>query len=153
MVKKGAPPPADYLFRAATCYVKAARDRSEPLAIAKALYDGDQVTPICEGGGAARAYRQRRMGGAPAAQTVSGLLQAIVSLSAAAGLLVRALRINFDGYHTVKLPGRVITAGSAVWLGEGTAISVRDFTTNAVTLTPHKLGIITQLYERTRREQ
>jgi HK97 family phage major capsid protein len=138
------PSASDYLVRAATCYVKAARG-GEPLRVCKALYGNDQVTPILLGKAASSPARadNAAWAGALAAQTVSSLLQSIVSLSAAADLLSRAMRINFDGYAEVKIPGRTIAAGGAAWIGEGSPIPVRKFSMNSVSLKPHKLAIIT----------
>jgi hypothetical protein len=143
--ERGARPKAgDYLFRAATCYVKAAGDRSEPGRVAKALYRDDPVTPIILKAAVPPARTDNAAwAGALAAQATSGLLQAIVSLSAAADLLVRALRIDFAGYASVRLPGRVTQPGQAVWVGEGMPIPVKNFPLNTVTLKPHKFAVIT----------
>jgi hypothetical protein len=109
------------------------------------LWRDDPVTPLIL---SKAAVPPATSGNAPwagvlAAQSVSSLLQSIVSLSAAAELLTRALHVRFDGYQTVKVPGRSIAPGEATWVAEGKPIAVRNFTTNTVTLTPHKLAVVT----------
>ena len=72
------------------------------------------------------------------------LLQSIVSVSAAADLLSRALGVNFNNAATIRIPGRVTDpAGAGIWIGEGDPIPVRNYITNQITLIPHKLAVIT----------
>jgi hypothetical protein len=142
------PQPHDYLFRAATCVVQGCHPNHgvEPMRICKTVYAGDKVTPILLRGAVPPAtVADPDWAGTVARLSISSLLQSIVSLSAAADLLTRALRISFDRLASIRVPGRSLNVGDAgQWLAEGKPIPVRNFMMNAgPTLTPHKLAVIT----------
>ena len=136
--------PAAYLFRAATCHVRAHSLNTEPLRLVKGMYPDDQITPtILRSITVPAKVADASWAGPLAHEVVLSLLQSIVSVSAAADLLSRALGINFGNAATIRIPGRVTDpAGAGVWIGEG-AIHVRNYITNQITMTPHKLAVIT----------
>ena len=136
--------PAAYLFRAATCHVRAHSLNTEPLRLVKGMYPDDQITPtILRSITVPAKVADASWAGPLAHEVVLSLLQSIVSVSAAADLLSRALGINFGNAATIRIPGRVTDpAGAGVWIGEG-AIPVRNYITNQITMTPHKLAVIT----------
>jgi hypothetical protein len=75
---------------------------------------------------------------------VSGVLQSITSLSAAAGLIARGLHVDLDGIGSLRIPGRVVNPTLAgTWIAEGLAIPIRALTLFAgPTLTPKKVACI-----------
>jgi hypothetical protein len=138
-------PAATYLFRAAVCFLRARlANQSIIEKTCESLYPNDPVTPMIARSTTSPATTTDPSWAGPLARkAVSSLLQEIVSVSAAADLLTRALRINFDR-GVVLLPGRQLAnAGNAGWTAEGAPIPVRDYTTNLLTLRPHKLASIT----------
>jgi hypothetical protein len=138
--------PSTYLFRAAVCHLRARMANEDvPEKICKALYHNDPVTPLVLRASTAPATTgDPGWAGPLARRVVSSLLQEIVSISAAANLLVRAMRLNFDRAQSIQLPGRNLAAAADVsWIAEGAPIPVRDYTTNMLILRPHKLATIT----------
>jgi len=78
-----------------------------------------------------------------AASAVADVLTALVPVSAAADLIQRGLRVNFEGHASIIVPGRVVTATDAGgFITEGAPIPVRALPVTSLTLTPFKLGVI-----------
>jgi hypothetical protein len=74
----------------------------------------------------------------------AALLPALVPLSAAADLLSRALRLDFDGSSVIALPE--LTAPAAGFVTQGAPIPVvAGVSSGAVTLVPRKFAVITTL--------
>jgi hypothetical protein len=134
--------PADYLFRSAVVHLKAgSRDIG---AVAKQIYPDDMITPqlLQRAASAPATIANQPWAGAVVREVVSDLLQAIVSISAAASLLVRAQQIVFNR-QLVILPSRLVDAAYAgSWTAEGEAIPVYQFFSSGVTLQPHRLNVI-----------
>jgi hypothetical protein len=109
------------------------------------MYPDDPVTPlVLRAASSPATMTDPGWAGPLARKVVSSLLQEIVSISAAANLLVRALPLNFDRAAQIQLPGRNLAAAAdSPWIGEGQPIPVRDYTTNMLTLRPHKMATIT----------
>jgi hypothetical protein len=81
-----------------------------------------------------------------AASAVADVITGLVPISAAADLIGRGLRVNFDGYASIAIPGRVVVSTDAGgFIGEGTSIPVRAPALASLTLTPFKLGVISVL--------
>jgi hypothetical protein len=138
--------PATYLFRAAVVHLRSRMANENSLErTCKSLYRNDPVTPLLLKSTASPATTTDPAWAGPLARrVVSSLLQEIVSISAAADLLVRAMRLNFDRAQSIQLPGRQLAVPSdAGWVSEGAAIPVHDYMTNMLTLRPHKLASIT----------
>jgi hypothetical protein len=138
--------PATYLFRAAVCHLRARlANENEPERVCKAIYGRDPVTPLVLRAASAPAkVTDPQWAGPMAHRVVSSLLQEIVSISAAANLLVRAMQLNFDRAAQIQLPGRQLAnPGDAGWVAEGAPIPVKNYTTNMLVLRPHRLASIT----------
>src|SRR5262249_30970527 len=100
----------------------------------------------------ARFTPELRAATAPAMTTVAGwaqelgqvtnvFLASLTGASAAADLLGRGLRVQFNGNRTISLP--LIAVGSASFIGEGKPIPVVQFQIIPnVKLEPHKLALI-----------
>src|SRR5262249_26954163 len=73
------------------------------------------------------------------------LIQTATSLSAAAELISRGLKLNMDGIAEYRVPGRVLNAAAAgQWVAEGMAAPVRALSfSNAAILRPRKLQVVT----------
>jgi hypothetical protein len=138
--------PATYLFRAAVVHLRSRMANENSLErTCKSLYANDPVTPLLLKSTASPATTTDPTWAGPLARrVVSSLLQEIVSISAAANLLARAMRLSFDRAHQIQLPGRQMAVPSdAGWVAEGAPIAVHDYMTNMLTLRPHKLASIT----------
>ena len=139
--------PANYLFRAAAAHVRAHVTRTTPANAAVSMFGRDVVTSTV-----------LRAASNPATTTGSGwadslarlsiedLIAAVASLSAGADVITRGTAIPFDGFASIKIPGRSFAANNAdagQWVAEGAPIPVRALTfTSGVTLTPHKVGVM-----------
>jgi hypothetical protein len=83
------------------------------------------------------------------AQQLAGIaiydfVQSITSLSAAAELIVRGLRLSMDQIAEYRVPGRVPTAAAAgMWVAEETAAPARQLVfSNPAILRPRKLSVM-----------
>jgi hypothetical protein len=145
------PRPAVSVFRAATCYVRAGLN----------VLGGATRTP--EGAARELGYRDPlvdtliQRAATSAADTIStgwahelagvaifDLVQSITSLSAAAEVIGRGLKISMDRYAEYRIPGRVLNAAAAgLWTAEETAASVRQLSvSNTAILRPRKLSVL-----------
>jgi hypothetical protein len=72
------------------------------------------------------------------------LVQSMTSLSAAAEVIGRGLKINMDRYAEYRIPGRALNAAAAgMWTAEETAVPARQLAfSNAAILRPRKLSVI-----------
>ena len=146
--------PRDYLYPAAASYVRAHLKGEKPERIAKELF-GDPVTDIV-----VRAAQTQATIGAPswagalAEQVVDDSVMAIATLSAAAGLIQRGMKLDFARRASIRVPGRILDATDAgQWVGEGKPIVMRtQRMTSGPTLAPRKLVVITS-YTREMTEQ
>jgi hypothetical protein len=137
--------PFDYLVRACVVVLKA--EKRDYASVVKQIYGSDDKVTL----------EVLRSASAPATTTTTGwadtlarkvvvdLLQSIVSLSAAAELLTRAIQISFDRRQSIILPSRQVSAAYAgTWVGEGQPIPVYQYPVSAgVTLAPHRLAVVT----------
>jgi hypothetical protein len=108
------------------------------------MFGDDQVTDIVLKAASAPATTTT----AGWAQSLAGiaifdLIQSITSLSAAADLIDRALKINMDGIVEAHVPSRALSAAAAgAWIAEGGAAPVRALSfSNAAILRPRKLVV------------
>jgi hypothetical protein len=71
------------------------------------------------------------------------VIQDAATVSAAAELITRALKLNMDGIAEYRVPSRILNpAAAGVWVGEGTAAAVRQLSfSNAALLHPRKLEV------------
>jgi hypothetical protein len=134
------------LYRAAAAHLRGHVVNEAPERTAKVMFDGDIVTDIV----VRAASNPARLGdgawaGPLARQAVEDSVQAITSLSAAADLIGRGLKLEFDGAGTIRVPGRLVDASDAgAWVAEGLPQPVRALRiTGGPILAPRKLAVIT----------
>ena len=137
---------ADYLFRAAASHVFAHATKSTASRAAEALFGRDVVTDeiIRRAASVQATVASPSWAGALAEAAIDDTIQALATLSAAAGLIQRGMKVDFAGRVSIRIPGRLLDANDAgFWLGEGQPIPVRNLRiTSGPTLTPHKLLVI-----------
>ena len=74
---------------------------------------------------------------------VADIIASIGAVGAGARLLQSGLLLTFDdGVGTMSVPGIVVSANKAVFIQEGSPITVNDLVATAATLAPHKLASI-----------
>jgi len=138
--------PSAYLFRAAACRLRAHAERSTPEAVAKQIFKGDKVTDLVLRAATAPATTTGAgWADALAALSIEDFLMQIASVSAAAELIGRGLKLSVDHFASIRVPGRLVDASDAgTWTAEGLPVQVRAqrMTTGPV-LTPKKLEVIT----------
>jgi hypothetical protein len=134
--------PSNILFRTAAAILRSHASGDTPEAAAKKLFGKDQM--ILRAASAPARTSDSGWAGPLARQVVSDLLQSIVSISAGAALLTRALQINFDHLQSIRMPSRLVDpAYAGQWIAEGQAIPVFQYPVSAgKTLTPHRLSVI-----------
>ena len=132
-------PPGNIFLRRLVTLALAQVERCSPHEIAARMWPSDLVL---------------RAATAPAMTTVTGwaaeLVQTMVAdglralgpASAGAQVLEQGLVLSFEGHGTISAPGLVVEYGNAGFVGEGKPIPVRQLTTTASTLLPHKLAAI-----------
>jgi hypothetical protein len=103
------------------------RDPVRPEVAAKAMWDRDPATEIILRGAVPPASTTgSTWASALATSAVDDTIAAATSISAAADLISRGLKVNFDGYAQVNVPGRVVNAAAAgAWVAEGLPIPNR----------------------------
>jgi hypothetical protein len=135
--------PATLLARAGAAHLRAFITGNTPEREAKAMF-GD--TTVLKAASAPAAIS----GTSGWAQSLGGvaaydLIQSTATLSAAAELIDRGLKLNMDGIAEHHVPGRVLNATAAgQWVGEGGAVPVRALSfADAAILRPRKLEVLT----------
>src|SRR5262249_4413978 len=139
--------PAVYLYRAAAAHLRSFVTGATPTNAARSMFGDDRVTDLV----IRAASSPAAISGTPGwAQSLAGvaiydLIQSTVSLSAAADVIDRGLKLNMDGIAEHRVPGRVLNpAAAGQWIGEGTAAPVRALSfSNAAILRPRKLQVLT----------
>jgi hypothetical protein len=135
-----------YLVRAACCHLRAFAKRGTPLNVCRSMYGGD---PITEQILTRAATAPAEIGVAGWAQEISrvaifDLVASATSISAGADVIGRGLRITMDGIGEHRVPGRILSSGSAgQWVAEATAAPVRQLSfSNAAILQPRRLSVL-----------
>jgi hypothetical protein len=137
--------PAVYLARAAAAHVRAHVTNDSPQTAAKKMFDDTVTSIVLRASSTPATIGSANWAGSLAQQAIDDTIAAITSISAAAGLIARGTKVNFDGVALIKVPGHLVDATDAGgWVPEGQAIKVRNqrFSTG-VTLAPRKLMVIT----------
>jgi hypothetical protein len=113
-----------------------------PIDYAKRTWDDRTVDAILRA-----ASSPASLGNTPQlSQVAVALLTSLIPTSAGAELLGRAIGLNFDGAAQISVPGIAAPAPGPIFVREGAPIPVATLPTSAgVTLTPHKVAIITSL--------
>ena len=139
--------PAVYLYRAAAAHLRGFITDQTPERAAKELFGDDAVTDIVLRAATTPAAISGTSDWAAslAVVVVYDLVQTAASLSAAADVITRGLKLNMDGIAECRVPGRVLNAAAAgQWVAEGMAGPVRalSFANDAI-LRPRKLQVLT----------
>ena len=139
--------PAVYLHRAAAAHLRSFVTGAAPTNAAKAMFGNDVVTDLILRAATTPAAIS---GTQQWAQSLAGvaifdLIQSTASLSAAAEVIDRGLKLDMSGIAEYRVPGRVLNAAAAgQWVGEGMAAPVRALSiSNAAILRPRKLQVLT----------
>ena len=136
---------ATYLYRAAAAHLRGYVSRSTPLRSAEQMFGRDVITAEI-----------LRSASAPAETTTPGwaqeiarvaiydMVQSITSLSAAAEVIARGLKITMDHIAEHRVPGRVLNAAAAgMWVAEGGTAPARALAvSNAAILRPRRLSVL-----------
>jgi HK97 family phage major capsid protein len=137
--------PSVYLYRAAAAHIRSYVARTTPERAARELFGNDPVTAeVLRAASSPATIGNAAWAGALAQTSVDDSIQAMTSVSAAAGLIARGMQVTFDSHAAIKIPGRLVDANDAgAWVGEGGVKRVRaQRITAGPTLTPHKLAVI-----------
>jgi len=137
--------PAVYLARAAAANLRAFITGATPVNAAKQMFGQDLVTEVILRAATPPAAISGTSGWAQslAGVAILDLVQSITSLSAAADVIDRALKLDLTGIAEYRVPSRPLTAAEAgQWTAEGMAAPVRTLSfSNAALLHPHKLQV------------
>jgi Phage capsid family len=138
---------AVYLHRAAAAHLRSFVTGATPANAARSMFGDDSVTDLILRAASAPAAISGTAGWAQALAGVAiyDLVQSITSLSAAADVIDRGLKLDMDGIAEYRVPGRVLSAAAAgQWVGEAMAAPVRALSfSNAAILRPRKLQVLT----------
>src|SRR5262249_31659820 len=138
--------PAVYLYRAAAAHVRSHSAKPTPTGAARELLGQDPVTDtILRSATTQATIGSPTWAGALARTSIDDSIAAITSVSAAAGLIARGMKLDFAGTAQIKIPGHLVDSTDAGgWVAEGAAIKVRNQRITAgATLQPRKLMVIT----------
>ena len=140
------PRASTYLYRAAAAHVRAHVTHQTPERAARELFGDDAVTDIVLRAATTPAAISGTSGWAAslAGVAIYDLIQTAASLSAAAELISRGLKLNMDRIAEYRVPGRVLNAAAAgQWVEEGMPAPVRVLSfSNAAILRPRRLSVI-----------
>jgi len=136
--------PSVYLARAAAAHLRSFVTGGTPRSVAKTMFN-DTVTEVIlqrAATGPAAISGTQQWAASHAGVAIYDMIQSITSLSAAAEVIDRALKLNMDGVAEYRVPGRALTA-SAAWVTEGGVAPVRSLSfSNAAVLRPRKLEVL-----------
>jgi hypothetical protein len=136
--------PAVYIIRAGCAHLRAFVEKSTPINVARAMF-ADPVTDIILRS-ATSAADSTSSGWAKelAGVAIYDTIQSITSISAAAALIDRGLKLNMAGVAEMRVPGRVLNAAAAgLWTGEEAPAPARQLSfSNVAILHPRKLSVI-----------
>jgi hypothetical protein len=139
--------PCVYLYRAAAAHLRSFVTGATPADAARSMFGDDRVIDFVLRAASAPAAISGTPGWAQALAGVAiyDFVQSIMSLSAAADVIDRGLKLNMDGIAEHRVPGRVLNAAAAgQWVAEGMAAPVRALSfSNAAILQPRKLQVLT----------
>src|SRR5262245_52988292 len=103
-----------YLYRAAAAHVRAFRLQQTPQRSAKDLFGDDEPTGLILRSAQTQAtIASPTWAGALAQQAIEDAVMAIASVSAAAALIQRGMKIDFSGRASIRIPGRILDATDA----------------------------------------
>jgi hypothetical protein len=137
-------PPGNTFTRVLTARVLAQLRNTTPQQVADQMWPSDRlVAQVVEKASVAPAMTSVAGWAAElAVRVVHDALEALGPASAGADLLKRGLVLTFDGAGSISAPGFVAEFGNAGWVAEGQPIPVRQLSSTAAVLNPHKLAAI-----------
>ena len=137
---------ATYLYRAAAAHLRGYVSRGTPLRAAEQLFGRDVVTAeILKAASTPAETTTPGWAQEIARVAIYDAVQSITSLSAAAEVIARGLRITMDHIAEHRVPGRVINAAAAagMWVAEAGPAPARALAvTNAAILRPRRLSVL-----------
>jgi hypothetical protein len=134
-----------YLYRAATAYVKAHVAKVSPATAAKSMFGSDPVIDlIVRGATSAADMTTSSWAHELAGVAIYDMIQSITSLSAAAELIDRGLKLNMNHVAEMRVPGRTLNVAQAgLWTSEEAPAPARQLSfSNAAILRPRKLSVL-----------
>ena len=134
-----------YLYRAATAYVKAHVAKVSPATAAKSMFGSDPVIDlIVRGATSAADMTTSSWAHELAGVAIYDMIQSITSLSAAAELIDRGLKLNMNHVAEMRVPGRTLNVAQAgLWTSEEAPAPARQLSfSNAAILRPRKLAVL-----------
>jgi hypothetical protein len=143
--------PAVSLTRAAACHVRAGLElvggKARTLASAAAelgYRDNPAETLVQRAATSAADLTSTGWAHELGGVAILDLVQSITSISAAAEVIGRGLKIDMDRYAEYRIPGRVLNAAAAgMWTAEETAAPARQLAfSNTAILQPRKLSVL-----------
>jgi hypothetical protein len=127
---------------ARACLVAADRTVNQQLSVTDAMrrrgWSDDRVAPLLT---RAASSPTSTTSAAALGQVGMSLVSSLIPVSAAAGLIDRALQVSLDGEGSVSVPS--LSLPTADFVGQGAPIPVAQGTSASVTVSPHKLSVIT----------
>jgi hypothetical protein len=139
------PRPAVSVYRAAAAFVRAG-DKGTPEGAARAL--GFSRDPLCDDLIRRSATSSADLTSTGWAHELAGvaiydLIQSVTSLSAAADVITRALKLNMDHIAEMRVPGRTpVAAAAGMWVSEELPAPARQLSfSNTAVLRPRKLSV------------
>jgi len=136
---------SQHLYRAAAAHVRAFVTHNNPERAARELFGKDAPTEIVLRAAADPAtVSDATWAGALAQQVVDDAIASIAVLSASAALIDRGVKVDFGGYASIRIPGRIFDPNNAgAWVGEGAPIPARNLAVSDAVLSPRKLAVLT----------
>jgi HK97 family phage major capsid protein len=141
--------PADYVFRAVTCGVKAFGQQISLDHALRDLYANDEATGIILRAAVNPAQTTVAGWAAELVQTANGaFLDRLIADSIYGPLSGIGSRYDLGRNGSLKVPVRANTPRAAgAWVGEGAPKPVKRIGLSSVTLSPHKMAVITTFTE------
>jgi|SRR6516162_3302812 hypothetical protein len=133
------------IWRAAAASLRAYVTRSTPEYVAGKMFKGDVISAEILKAATAPAETAVTGWAAEIARVaIFDMIQSITSISAAAEIISRGLRLNMDGIGTLRVPGRVVNpAAAGSWIAEGSPTPARALSfLNAAILQPRRLSVL-----------
>jgi len=141
---------ANTLARAGAAHLRAFITGKSPEREAKAMFGDGTIVKAATG---PAITGTPEWAGSLAPVSIYGLVADITSISAAAALINRGLKLNMDGVAELRVPGRTLNAAAAgMWVAEEDPAPIRQLIfSNAAILQPRKLSVLAA-YTRTQAE-
>jgi HK97 family phage prohead protease len=139
------PAPADLLVRAAVCHVLAKATGKDPMAIADERYPNHEATHIVTRAAIAGGTTTTVGWAADLIQlAVADFLAVLHPIAVFPRLAALGVPLTFGPTAgAIRIPSRAATPSiSGSFVGEGSPIPVRRIGTQSITLSPHKMGVI-----------